>query len=261
MAYRNIPRPGNPRSLTTTEDWVGWASQEHLLPSVAPHLDNCCALCHGAVGYTFEGEPFTYCQHCISYRRWLDTHLPIVYSLDNGLESLLHRYKDFGRQYRWMALPLASVLFEFLDKHLECIEERYGNIDLATTVPSANATRDFDHVREIIDRIAEWPLTWVPDLLAKIREGRPARGTTDSSFYRIEGEASVEYQSILVFDDTWTSGSSLASVARRLKEDGAKHVVGVTLGRQLHGGWGTADDLVEKVASRAFDNTVCVICG
>jgi hypothetical protein len=75
------------------------------------------------------------CRSCLDIRKLvsisiygpiLDGHMPISYSVDDGLESLLHRYKDFVAQYRWMSAPLASLTHDFLAQHLSCLQNRHG---------------------------------------------------------------------------------------------------------------------------------------
>lgn len=54
----------------------------------------------------------------------------------DGLESLLHRYKDFGPDHRWLAAPLAALTRGLLVRHLRCLETRFGPFDFQTHVPS-----------------------------------------------------------------------------------------------------------------------------
>lgn len=260
MHYRNLPRP-DLRSLLDTMDWVAWGDSEHLLPPIAPVTDPACSMCHGAVGWNHQGQPFTCCQHCRGYRLVLDGVVPIVYSLSDGLESLLHRYKDFGPEHRWMGCVLASVLFEFLDRHLKCVADTYGHVDRVVTVPGGNSARDFDHLADAVRIVTDWPFEWEFDLVRKVKPGRPGRGEVNPDYYRLAPGRDVTGQVVLLVDDTWTSGGTLASVAARLRGAGAKSVVGLTVGRQLHPNWGTADALISTARTRAFAPDLCVICG
>jgi len=178
-----------------------------------------------------------------------------------GLESLLHQYKDWGPDYTWMARPLASVLYEFLSAHLSCIEARYEACDVAAIVPRANASRPFDHLTTVIERLDQWPVVWDTGLLQKVGQDRPSRGTVDPNVYRVADGRAVTGKTILLVDDTWTSGSSLVSAASRLMADGAAAVVGLTIGRQLRGDFGTTHDVITAVEARTFDNRRCVLCG
>ncbi|WP_158581406.1 ComF family protein [Actinomadura spongiicola] len=204
--------------------------------------------------------PFSRCQNCSKYTRVLAGFIPTVYSLDFGLESMLHRYKDFGPQHRWMASPLANLAHGFLAAHCECIVDRYGAIDLATTVPSGSTYRGFDHMAEIISKVSSWSVDWDLQLLEKAKRGRPLRGVIDPSLYRAADVRRISRRSVLLFDDTWTSGSTIASAASVLRSAGARRVVAFTIGRQLKPGWGTSDSLIEAVESRRTSLGRCVIC-
>ena len=132
----------------------------------APRPQGSCGTCGGAVGY-FNGEPTPNCYHCHIYRDALDGIVSITYSLDNGLESMLHKYKDWeGKE--WLAYPLASLLHVFLNDHLECIEDVFGPIDVFTMAPP-NTERDFDRLArlsEVVDE-ARAGRDWTTNLIGR----------------------------------------------------------------------------------------------
>ncbi len=43
-----------------------------------------------------KGKPFPTCIVCRSYGNVIDSFVPASYSLDIGLESMLHMYKDYA---------------------------------------------------------------------------------------------------------------------------------------------------------------------
>ena len=258
MTYRNIVRPIRYESMNTTMDWFEWSLKEGLLLPVSS--ERCCRVCHGAVGYGWDEEPYGRCQHCLNYVGSLDAVVPITYSVDSGMESLLHRYKDFGMRYRWMAAPLASLTAEFLSRHIRCLETRGDRFDFALTMPSGNAERDFDHLQTAIDLVDEWPVEWRHDLLGKARPGRPGRGDVDPSYFGVSPARAVRGANVLLFDDTWTSGSSVASAGECLRDHGARSVVALTVGRQLKAGFGTSDELIAAAKRERFSLDRCVIC-
>ncbi|MCY1141567.1 phosphoribosyltransferase [Actinoplanes sp. Pm04-4] len=242
--------------MTTTDQWSTWAIEQHVVRPVA--TSQSCDLCFGAVGYRSDGIPFQRCNHCDSYPRALDTYVPICSSLDDGLESLLHRYKDFGVQYRWMAAPLTSLLKDFLERHLPCLEARSGRLHVATIVPSGNDGRAFDHLRDAIRLIDDWPIRWTFDLIGKAKSGRPERGVIDPTFYRA-GQAAPSGIGVLLVDDTWTSGSTLISAAMCLRGRGLPRIAGLTIGRQLHAGFGNSEQLIDQVTRTQFDMNTCAL--
>lgn len=258
--YRIIPRPSHCHSWTTTRQWITWGDGESLFPSVAPHHAEACELCHGATGYRSDGTVFYQCFACQEYGGVLDAAVPIAYSLSDGLESLLHQFKDFRGDYGWIAVPLASITAEFLARHLGCIESRFGPVSGATLVPPGNETRRRNHLEAVLRGVTGWNVEWRMDILTKVRPGRPARGRLEAGFYRAV-PALVHGGLILIVDDTWTSGSTIASCAHALKDAGARTVVSVTTGRQLNAGFGSSDLLVDEARRRVVDLDRCMLCG
>lgn len=261
MTYREISRPAGSESWTTTGEWVEWVNAERLAPAVAPVLNPTCSLCYGPVGTRYDQRPFPTCQHCNRYKALLDGLVPIAYSLDIGLESMLHRYKDWGPRYRWMRLPLASILVEFLERHLKCIQDKFGSIDIAATTPKGRTARNFDHLGTILSAVTSWPLEWEFNLLTKVRDKTDDRGGIDPDCYRVTEASSVEGRTVLLFDDTWTSGSTIASAAAALRRQGATKVVAITIGRQLAPRFGNAEGIIEATKDRILDVRRCVIDG
>jgi hypothetical protein len=104
----------------------------------APSVPGTCRLCFGPVGTTYNGELFPFCERCYRYRGILDALVPITYSLDSGLESMLHDFKDWAG-YEWFSMPLGSMISTFLRTHKSCIEQGMGgSIDVAIPVPQNN---------------------------------------------------------------------------------------------------------------------------
>ena len=92
-------------------------------------------------------------------------------------------------------------------------------------------------------------------------ETRPARAQVKPQAYGVDA-AAVRGRSVLLLDDTWTSGSSLVSAAAALKDAGASYVVGLTLGRQLNtaGHYGSTDEILQDVQERRWTSDECVLC-
>ncbi|GAA1769346.1 hypothetical protein GCM10009810_29750 [Nostocoides vanveenii] len=250
-------------------DWMDWMlDQADFLMPVGPHHQLGCELCHGAVGFIGDGpNVWPRCPQCRGYGDVIDRLVPITYSIDAGLESALHRYKDFGAAWRWLRLPLACLVHTFLTEHGSCIDQAAGTIDVATCVPSNNQDRAFDHIDGFLrgavrgdpslDRFA-----WEPGLVSRDpATSRPERGELKPSAYRVSRQLEPG-SAVLLFDDTWTSGSSAASTAAALKASGAGDVTVLTLGRQLRsdGEWGTTPTLCKDRRQRSWRRDQCVLC-
>lgn len=265
MAYKGFTRPEAARGSVTTGFWTDWMrEQSHILIPVAPHHAYSCERCYGASGYRDDGEVWPVCWHCRRYGDVVNTFVPIVYSVDAGLESMLHRYKDRGID--WLQRPLASLLTRFVRGHADCIDRDARGIDIATVVPSDNEARPFNHLEALMHGITGDPVLnrydWNFEAIKRNRgTARPSRGELKSSAYRVETEQ-VDGAAVLLLDDTWTSGSSASSAAKALKEAGAAHVTVLTLGRQLNAGnhFGSSDRIYADRHQEEWDPTVCVLC-
>lgn len=267
MNYRTFVKPNFTTRRHDGADWRRWMQSENdLLIPVAPIHDHSCGLCLGPVGYLGEG-PRTWptCQQCRGYEGAVDRVVPITYSIDAGLESMLHRYKDWG--VGWLRSPLALLLCLFVQEHGHCIDEATGLIDVATVVPSDNDSRAFNHLDSLLaggivgDRVLE-RFAWDCDLIQRDRTTpRPARGKLKPSAYQVQRPL-PRGSAVLLFDDTWTSGASAASAAAVLKDAGAADVTVLTLGRQLKadGGWGTTQVILSDRRGALWAADECVLC-
>ncbi len=264
MSYRIIQLPQqNPSS---TLDWVKWAREEGLLMAVADCDVERCQHCYGSVGHGF-----TLCQNCEQYgtldgwtvRHVLDAVVPITYSPDDGLESLLHQYKKSppGRERRSFGSALGSVVYEFIERHLECLTS-VGGIDVATIVPPTKP-RSFGPLRYAIEERVDvgWPFPWRFDLLENHTGRRPPRGVLQPDLYTLTSDLDLAGMTVLLADDTWTSGSTMVSAASLLRDAGAARVVGLPIGRQVRSGtYGTSQDLYDTAHHQRWRLGRCVLC-
>lgn len=264
MSYRDFVRTAELQAHKTTRHWLNWMENERdLLVPVAPQHPLSCSLCFGASSYRDAADVWDLCWNCRSYGNAVDRLVPMAYSIDAGLESMLHRFKD--RNVRWLGHPLASLLHRFLRHHAECIERSAGGIDVALTMPSDNQRRTFDHLDVLLNGVRNSPAVtqfdWHPGGLVRDRsQDRPGRGALTPEAYRVEVD--VSGATVLLFDDLWTSGSSAASCAAALKAEGAIDVTVLTLGRQLSpaNGFGSTVAIYEDRLRTAWSVDECVLC-
>lgn len=230
--YRNFVRPAFSRGAHSTEDWVTWLQNEEVLHDFNPIPDGACTFCGGVCNPRY---PTCWdCSH--EFSGHLDRLVPAAYSLDVGLESILHRYKDFGANYHWMAGALGTIIWRLLEKHEECLGATLGRQPVRTWVPSNNPSRGFDHIGDALGAINGFRAqhSWRGDVIARNRdEARPARKEVAPEAYSVN-RSIVRGRPVLLLDDVWTSGASMVSSAAALKAAGATTVIGVVLGRQLN---------------------------
>lgn len=262
MGYRDFVKPDFIYRTHRASDWLRWLEREAVLYDAAPRPNNSCELCGGAVGLNWSGRPFSHCPQCRNYISLLQGLVSVTYSFDDGLESMLHRYKDFGPEWRWLELPLRSLLWSFCSEHAGCIVDAYGPFDIYVTVPGDSAARQFDHLAGILQPIGEAPFfPWRTDLISRVTGvPRPSRTEVKPEAYRVSPIVEKGAR-VLVFDDTWTSGASIVSLAAALREAGASSVAALTLGRQLNSQstYLNNQELVEEVRKRAW-GPGCVLC-
>lgn len=247
----------------TLGDWIRWLDDGGLLHPVAPPPYGTCVTCLGPVG----DPAFTQCPQCHGLvDDPLDAFVPIAYSTDDTLESMLHRFKDWKRHqwgdYSWLRLPLGAVLAGFWNQHGACLETEHGPFDLVVGVPGDDRERGFDQLAAINQILEKPTLDLVSGVIARnLDEERPARREVRPTAYSVLRPDAVRGARVLLLDDTWTSGASMRSAAGALKDAGAATVVGLTLGRQLNGqrGWGTTQMILDQLSDRT-SAAPCLYC-
>ena len=159
------------------------------------------------------------------------------------LAHVLWNYKNSDRDdvRRRFTDELLTVLANFLRQHADCL----GDLDVVTVVPSSQGRTS--------------PLVDVLGRRLGLTRGRFAEMLTTSGDNTrkmrpecYEVTVDVRGKSVLLVDDTWTSGSSLQSAAVALKRAGATRVAGLVIGRHL--------DEPRPAASTRFDWAVCGLC-
>lgn len=259
LSYRRFVRPRT--RGWNTRHWFEWLAGQHVAPSVRSDEVGVCSLCRTPTSVGSWGTPYEQCMECRSkYSGILDGFVPMCYSIHEGLESLIWRSKNDPDGW-WLKLPLASLLWTFTQKHIPCLEAAYGGpFDLRLTTPSHPGTRNgVNHLEDIVRRVPSMIDQWDFTTLQKSspRKAETRRRSIDENAF--VADASVNGKRVLLLDDTYTSGSTLASAAYALKKSGAKSVVGLTFGRQLGANWDLSRSLVEDVRSRELEIGTCAV--
>lgn len=202
------------------------------------------------------------CWACAHGQPRLDAVAAVSYSVAREqLHHALASYKRLeGDPARRLTAILAAILWRFLSNHETCIARTAADtdrFDLVTTVPSGDPTRDERH-----------PLrTIVGELVGPTRERhrrlltRTATETPDRTFSTTKFQATTQLtgQSVLLIDDTWTTGASAQSAAAALKAAGADRIAAVVIGRHLNREWHENDRRIRGIA-RPFDWQACALC-
>jgi hypothetical protein len=206
-------------------------------------------------------DGYARCYACDHGRLVLDGVAPISYSVAREqLHHALGSYKRLdGDVARRLGASLAAILWRFLADHERCLAHAAGidRFELVTTVPSGAGTRDERH-----------PLRWIVGELVAPTRGRYERLLWRSdvevpqrsfSLEKFVATRPVDGRSVLLIDDTWTTGASAQSAAAALKAAGAGAVAAVVIGRHLNREWHENDKRIRGIA-RPFDWSKCALC-
>ncbi|HTT29710.1 MAG TPA: hypothetical protein VMG37_14955 [Solirubrobacteraceae bacterium] len=206
-------------------------------------------------------DGYSRCYACDHGRSVLDAVVPISYSVAREqLHHALASYKRLdGDVARRLGASLAAILWRFLAEHERCLADtaKTEHFDLVTTVPSGDRTRDEQH-----------PLRWIVGELTMPTRERHERVLQRSqndveprtfSPDKFAATQPLNNRSVLLIDDTWTTGASAQSAAAALKAAGADTVAAVVIGRHLNREWHENDRRLRGI-ERPFDWNKCALC-
>jgi hypothetical protein len=192
----------------------------------------------------------------------LDAVAPISYSVAHEqLHHALAAYKRLsGEVADRLRLQLAAVIWRHLALHESCIAAAAG-IDgpfaLVTAVPSGEPAREQSHpLRWIVGEVVGPTRDRYERLLRPSQVAVVPRTFDPAKFAALR---SLDAESVLLIDDTWTSGANAQSAAAALKSAGAGAVAVLVIGRHVNRGWRDNDRILRALPS-PFDWTVCPLC-
>ncbi|WP_278549409.1 hypothetical protein [Paraclostridium bifermentans] len=173
------------------------------------------------------------------------------YTLDSDFGFMIHSYKGAKMEKReWMSFPLKSLMYVFLEKHFECIENEFGEIEALVPIPgSAEAL-----IPEEVNRIL--PVKKI--LTDNRKQGKQSEGSATREFNctRFKVDNKEKLKSVILFDDVHTLGGTANSAAYALKQSGIKNVILFTLCTHLKS---SQSEYIDK--DRDYDIDECMVCG
>jgi predicted amidophosphoribosyltransferase len=205
-----------------------------------------CRVCHGS------SSDYARCWSCKTNREKASNPLDLVVPIsltrtDMEAKAQLHnvlrdyKYADDPEVRAEHRLLIAATLLRFLTVHESCIEGAAGKpYDTITVVPSKRG-RAGAHPLEQAIALAP-PLEEMHERLLEPGPGTIGRNAPVDNGFTATTDAQA--RSVLLIDDTLTSGAKLQSAASALALGGATVVAGVVLGRVI-------DVNVEKYPERA----------
>lgn len=235
---------------------------QRAMRNIAPAGPGICRIC-----WAFIDPAYDTCYKCGHQPDCLAAVVPVTYSEHLGQVHLaLRNYKDGGSTAirRHGAVRLAAILWRFLREHESCVARAAGaadGFDLVTVVPSSDPRRD-EHsaFRELTG--------WIEPVKSRLRRLLEPTGEVEGrgfSASRFKPTTKLSSQSVLLLDDTWTTGGHAQSAARALLEAGASTVALVVIGRHIRadyepvdGSGVTCGDLLRALPDE-FDWRTCAV--
>lgn len=215
-----------------------------------------CEVC-----FTFT-DRYTRCYTCARTPQALDAVAPISYSPALAqLHYVLAAYKRLdGRPGRQLSLQLAAVLWRFLSDHERCLAAAAGvrSFDMVATVPSGDGGRSQRHpLRWMVSEVVGPTRERHRQLLARSEIAVPAHEFDQRKFHATE---QLGGRTVLLIDDTWTTGANAQSAAAALKAADSGPVAAVVIGRHINREWADNERRLSALR-RPFDWTRCGFCG
>jgi predicted amidophosphoribosyltransferase len=201
---------------------------------------------------------------CATRPPWLDAVAPISYSVAHQqLHHTLASYKRLGGDAgRRLTVALAAVLWRYLDGHEACIARAAGcatAFDIVTSVPPRRSVAA-PGVEHPLERLVGRLCSPTRDRYARLLEANQAEtGEHEFDRERFAATRDLTGQTVLLVDDTWTTGASAQSAAAALKRGGATAVAAVVIGRHVKREW-RENDARLRHTSEPFSWDSCVYC-
>ncbi|MFJ9802843.1 hypothetical protein [Streptomyces wuyuanensis] len=168
----------------------------------------------------------------------------------------LWRYKNTqGPQQQYFLMGLAAVLWRFLAVHEACVAARcaVSSFQHITTVPSTSG-RTNHPLRTMVADMVGVTRDRYRELLSPAPNAANLGRTVSSARYTA---SALWGETVLLIDDTWTTGNHAQSAAAALKAAGASCVAIVVLGRHLNGAYGDTATHVQQARMRRFSWDMC----
>ena len=217
-----------------------------------------CPVCFDLVGD--DGR----CYSCAHGGPPLDAVAPISYSVaGEQLHHALVSYKRmWGEPARHFELGLAAVLWRHLAAHEACLARAAGvganEFAVVTTVPSSWRERARIHpLQQLVGELVGPARGRYTPVLERTEVPADAHRFSEAKY---AARADLTGRSILLIDDTWTTGANARSAAAALKAAGAGAVAALVIGRHVNRGWHHNDRQL-RTLSQPFDWERCAVCG
>jgi len=226
------------------------------VPPVGPGV---CDVCHGA-----PGTGWSTCYSCSQSISQVSAPARLVvpislYRIPSQLHHVLRNYKD-GRDPVTRVVfqfQIAALLARFLNDHGDCIRTAADTEwDVITTIPSSG-DRAGPHPLESTLRKSR---TLVRQLDSLLVPGPVKAGHNRASDRGFTVTSTVQDRSVLLVDDTFTTGARAQSAASALQQAGARVVAIVPVGRVINPDFSQETEaLWDRATRQLFDFGRCCL--
>lgn len=232
--------------------------QRGYLRTPLPPGPGVCHVCRGPAS-----APYSRCYQCEQQHRsaggvTADVVAFISYAVKE--EQHAHNLAVYKASYSpaLVRTRLISLLTVFMVDHLQCLWQAAGVMaaHTAAVVPSTRGRTGPHPLQSLIGaRVGlPWlPLAADPSVTSEGRDFHPGRFSVPA-----QTAVPVSGTTVLLFDDTWTTGSRVQSAAFALKAAGAARVVAVVLGRHArpkqHAPW---KPIIDATSKHPYDPAIC----
>lgn len=235
--------------------------RNHLIP-VLPRRPGVCAVCWTAVNPEFRD-----CYTCNTARtkygpRLADVVVPIAVAVkrEQLAHELWHYKYDVDASVRSrLRTRLAAVLWRFLEQHEDHVAEALDipRFEIVTTVPGTRPREGEHPLTSIVGTIVGHTRGRFQPLLAQGADaGKPHTLLAD----RYRPTCVLRNgPTVLLIDDTWTTGGNAQSAAVALRRAGAAKVAIVVIGRHFDRSFGSSEEYYHQAKSRKFDWDKCCL--
>lgn len=214
-----------------------------------------CDVCHSLVDLQYVR-----CYQCNEATKYL-LHTADVVSFvslapnTTQMATELYTYKrmDIHENIRrFRQVGLAAVLWKWLALHEKCMARYVGatQFDLVTTVPSTGGRTGTYPLQDLVSKFVVGSGARYAPLLTL---STPAAAHRGFAAERFNVSASANGRTVLIIDDTWTTGAHAQSAAAALKLAGARAVGVLAIGRWMNLAWKNTLEWLQQHRGAGWD--------
>lgn len=211
-----------------------------------------CATCRGP-----SADGYPHCRQCWWHRRTIgrsvaDVVIPVAYAIRGRQHAHnLFMYKREHPDQQRASVELFALLYCFFAEHVSCFagEPDADPPSVVTVVPSTKQRPGAHPLRRIVD-------TALPGARVELLANTEIPGASRElhrDWFSVTADHGVSREgTVLVIDDTWTTGSRIQSASYALKRFGYTRVLALVLGRWLNPGWHETPRLLARLDHQVF---------